>query len=50
MRGDPDAIAGEVRAWAAIGVEHIALYFDTTDPAEIVARVERFERDVVPLV
>jgi len=50
MRGDPDAIANQVRAWAAIGVEHLALSFDTTDPAEIVARVERFERDVVPLV
>ena len=50
MRGDPDAIADQVRAWAAIGVEHLALYFDTTDPAEVVARVERFERDVLPLV
>jgi probable F420-dependent oxidoreductase len=50
MRGDPDALADQVRAWAAIGVEHIALNFDTTDAAEIVARVERFERDVVPLV
>jgi len=50
MRGDPHAIADQVRAWAAIGVEHLALSFDTTDPGEIVARVERFERDVVPLV
>jgi probable F420-dependent oxidoreductase len=50
MRGEPDAIADQVRAWTAIGVEHLALYFDTTDPAEIVARVERFERDVLPLV
>jgi len=50
MRGEPDAIADQVRAWTAIGVEHLALYFDTTDPAEIVARLERFERDVLPLV
>ncbi|MFL5674824.1 MAG: TIGR03619 family F420-dependent LLM class oxidoreductase [Chloroflexota bacterium] len=50
MRGDPDAIAAQVRAWASIGVEHIALYFDTTDPEEIVERVERFGREVVPLV
>ena len=40
----------EVRACAALGVEHLALCFDATDPAEIVARVERFEREVVPLV
>ncbi len=50
MRGDPDAIAGEIRAWAAIGVTHLALYFGTTDPDEIVARVERFHGEVAPLV
>ncbi|MFL5721067.1 MAG: TIGR03619 family F420-dependent LLM class oxidoreductase [Chloroflexota bacterium] len=50
MRGDAEAIADQVRTWASIGVEHIALYFDTTDPAEIAARVERFHRDVVPLI
>jgi probable F420-dependent oxidoreductase len=50
MRGDPDTIADQVGAWSAIGVEHLALYFETTDPVEIVARVERFQRDVVPLI
>ncbi|MFL5649120.1 MAG: LLM class flavin-dependent oxidoreductase, partial [Chloroflexota bacterium] len=50
MRGDAEAIADQVRTWASIGVEHIALYFDTTDPTEIAARVERFHRDVVPLI
>jgi probable F420-dependent oxidoreductase len=50
MRGDPDAIADQVRTWAGIGVQHIALYFGTTDPAAIVADVERFQRDVVPLI
>ena len=50
MRGDPDAIATEIRAWAAIGVAHLALYFDTTDPGAFVERVERFDREVAPLV
>ena len=50
MTGDPDAMAAEVRTWAAIGVTHLALYFDSTDPAELVARVERFDREVAPLV
>ena len=50
MRGSPDEIAAEVRAFAALGVTHLALYFDATDPAEIVARAERFDREVAPLV
>jgi probable F420-dependent oxidoreductase len=50
MRGSPEEIAGEVRAFAALGVEHLALYFETTDPSEMVARAERFDREVAPLV
>ena len=50
MRGSPEEIAAEVRAFAALGVEHLALYFATTDPAELVARAERFDREVAPLV
>lgn len=50
MRGSPGEIATEVRAFAAAGAEHLALYFDTTDPAELVARAERFDREVAPLV
>lgn len=50
MRGSPEAIATEVRAFAELGVTHLALSFGTTDPGEIVARVERFSRDVAPLV
>jgi probable F420-dependent oxidoreductase len=50
MRGSPEAIANEVRAFAALGVTHLALYFGTTDPAELVARAEAFTRDVAPLI
>ena len=50
MRGSPDEIAAEARAFAALGVTHLALSFNATDPAEIVARAERFDREVAPLV
>jgi probable F420-dependent oxidoreductase len=50
MRGSPDAIAGEIRSFAALGVTHLALYFGQTDPAELVAPVERFAREVAPIV
>ncbi len=50
MRGTPDEMAAEVRAFAALGVEHLALAFQATDPEEVVRRAERFDREVVPLV
>jgi probable F420-dependent oxidoreductase len=50
IRGNPAAMAAEVQKFADIGVSHLALWFGTTDPAELVARAELFERDVVPLV
>src|SRR5690242_13545810 len=50
MRSTPEEIAGEIHKFAALGVTHLALYFGTTDPAELVGLVERFDRDVVPLV
>lgn len=50
MRGTPEEIATEIRAFAALGVAHLALYFETTEPAEVVAQAERFDREVAPLV
>ena len=50
LRGTPDAMAAEVRAYAALGVDHVALSFAAVDPAGIVAEAERFQREVVPLV
>jgi probable F420-dependent oxidoreductase, Rv2161c family len=49
MRGSPDEIAAEVRAFAELGVTHLALSFGTTDPAQLVARAEQFAREVAPL-
>jgi hypothetical protein len=50
LRGSPDEMAAEVRAFADLGVSHLALWFATTDPAELVERAERFDREVAPLV
>jgi probable F420-dependent oxidoreductase len=50
MHGTPEEIAAEVRAYAELGVEHIALGFGVTDPAAVVDRAERFAREVAPLV
>jgi len=50
MRGSPDEIAAEVRAFADLGVIHLALTFGTTDPAHLVAQAERFAREVAPLI
>ncbi len=50
MRGTPDEIAAEVRAFADLGVEHLALAFMNLPAAELVAAAERFAAEVVPLL
>ena len=50
MRGSPGEIAAEVRAFANLGVTHLALSFGSTDPTQLVSRAERFAREVAPLV
>ena len=49
MRGSAEEIAAEVRAFAALGVSHLALGFATTDPTKLTERAERFAHEVVPL-
>ncbi|HEY7591349.1 MAG TPA: TIGR03619 family F420-dependent LLM class oxidoreductase [Candidatus Limnocylindrales bacterium] len=48
MRGNPEQIAAEVRAWAAVGVTHLALWLGPRDPQGVVAAAERFAREVAP--
>lgn len=48
MQGTPDEVAAEVRAFADLGVTHLALWFDETDPERLVAAAEAFAREVVP--
>ena len=50
MQGDPDDIAAEIRSWAALGVEHLAVWVETTDPAVLDRDLTRFAREVAPLV
>lgn len=47
LSGGATAMVEEVRAFAAIGVEHLALGFEPREPDAFVAAVERFDRDVV---
>ncbi len=50
FRGTPAEMAADIRAFADAGVGHLALIAGTTDPEVLVGRVERFAREVVPLV
>lgn len=50
LQGSPDDIAAEVRAWAELGVEHLALWVESTDPRVIERTIDRFVAEVVPLV
>jgi hypothetical protein len=50
IQGTPEEMAAEVRAFEALGVRHLALVFDDTDPAGVVELAERFAREVAPLV
>lgn len=50
LRGSPDAAADEVRAWRALGVSTLVLAFPSAGPEGIAAEVERFAREVAPLV
>ena len=50
LRGTPDEMAADIRAWTSAGVEHLALYFDETDPARLASHMERFGTDIAALV
>ncbi len=49
MRGSAAEVAAEVRAFAELGVEHLALAFMDLADAELVAAMERFAAEVEPL-
>ena len=50
MRGSPEEIAGEVRKFAELGVEHLALFLAGPSPEELVEQAERFAAEVAPLI
>jgi probable F420-dependent oxidoreductase len=47
LSGDGAAMLERVRAWEALGVEHLAVAFDERDPDELAAAIERFDEVVV---
>jgi probable F420-dependent oxidoreductase len=50
MHGGAADVAAEIRAFAALGVDHLALAFPPRDAPGLRAAVGRFMREVVPLV
>jgi probable F420-dependent oxidoreductase len=50
IHGSPADAAAEIRAFAELGVDHIALAFPPRDPDGIRRAVDRFTTEVVPLV
>jgi alkanesulfonate monooxygenase SsuD/methylene tetrahydromethanopterin reductase-like flavin-dependent oxidoreductase (luciferase family) len=50
MRGTPDEVAAEVRAFADLDIEHLALFFEADSPEVLVKAAERFAAEVAPLV
>jgi len=50
LGGDPDARLATVRAFESLGVSDIALVFDATEPAELSASIEEFDRDIVKAI
>jgi probable F420-dependent oxidoreductase len=46
LRGTPDQIRAGVAEWEAIGVSHLALYFESVEPEAIVRDVDWFVREV----
>jgi probable F420-dependent oxidoreductase len=47
LAGTPEQMTTEIRAFAELGVSHLALDFVETDPEKVTALIERFDREVV---
>ncbi len=50
LRGTPEDAAAEVRAFAEVGVDHLAIQFPERDPDGLTRSMERFMAEVPPLV
>jgi probable F420-dependent oxidoreductase len=50
LRGDPEAMVAELQAFADAGVDHVTLAFGETDAERVAAAIERFDREVRPLL
>jgi probable F420-dependent oxidoreductase len=47
LAGTPEQMVGEIRAFAEVGLGHVALDFVETDPARSVKLIEKFDAEVV---
>ena len=50
VSGPPEQLADALRAWAAVGVNHLQVRFPSRDVAELVEQVEAFGAEVGPLL
>ena len=50
MRGTPEEVAAEIRAFAGIGVDHLLLTFAERDPDGLARAAQRFVDEVIPIV
>jgi len=50
MHGSPADVAAEIGKFAAVGVTHLAVAFPESDPEGLARSVERFAREVRPLL
>lgn len=49
MRGGVADVAAEIETWAALGVEHLALFFEAPSLDGFLAAAERFSAEVAPI-
>ena len=50
LRGHPEKIADDLRNYQAVGVQNFVLWFRAAGPSEQLEAMERFSREVMPLV
>ncbi len=50
LRGDPEGVAAQIRAYRDLGLSHLAFDPPGRDPEAFVSTCERIARDVLPLV
>ena len=50
IRGSVDDVVAEIKAWKRIGVDYLVLSFGESDPDGVTRAIERFDREVRPVV
>ena len=50
LSGDVDAVSEGVRAFEALGIEHLAIAFTDRDPGDLVGAIERFDAEVAQTI